>query len=159
MGMIESNSGRREVSVEPNIVPFIDLMSVLIIFLLITAVWTQVSIIQLGTSIYGQKSSEDTLTPLPQSDVPLKLFIKKNGFQLLLGARRIWIPKSGRNYNYKSLTEELKKFKKRYPRKKDAMVSSLDTIKYGFLIEGIDYLLDAGFPEVSVSTEELKGEQ
>ena len=52
MGQISSGGhGKKEVAVELNLVPFIDLMSVLITFLLITAVWTQVSMIQIGNSL------------------------------------------------------------------------------------------------------------
>lgn len=48
MAQIDSGGSKgRAVSVELNLVPFIDLMSVLITFLLITAVWTQVSMIQI----------------------------------------------------------------------------------------------------------------
>ena len=51
----ESSRGR-SVDFELNLVPFIDLMSTCISFLLITAVWTQVSMIQIGSSIYGKKT-------------------------------------------------------------------------------------------------------
>ncbi len=58
MAHIESGGSRgRKTNIELNLVPFIDLMSVLITFLLITAVWTQVSMIQIGSSLYGKKTS------------------------------------------------------------------------------------------------------
>ncbi|MBK7890416.1 MAG: biopolymer transporter ExbD [Bdellovibrionales bacterium] len=55
MAQVEDSGSGRSTNVDVNLVPFIDLMSVLITFLLITAVWTQVSMIQLGSSIYGKK--------------------------------------------------------------------------------------------------------
>ena len=50
MAHISSGGKGRDINTELNLVPVIDLMSVLITFLLITAVWTQVSMIQLGAS-------------------------------------------------------------------------------------------------------------
>jgi biopolymer transport protein ExbD len=55
----DGGGGGRNTTVDLNLVPIIDLMSVCIIFLLITAVWTQVSMIQIGSSIYGKKSTDD----------------------------------------------------------------------------------------------------
>lgn len=68
MAHIESTGGGRKTNLEVNLVPFIDLMSVLITFLLITAVWTQVSMIQIGSSVYGKKSETKTENP-PDVDV------------------------------------------------------------------------------------------
>ena len=59
MAHIEEQGGKTSSVVELNLVPFIDLMSVCIIFLLITAVWTQVSMLQLGSSVYSQQTDAD----------------------------------------------------------------------------------------------------
>ena len=79
MAHIESGSGGRKTSLELNLVPFIDLMSVLITFLLITAVWTQVSMIQIGSSIYGKKSDDQMPKIPPEAEVVLKLEIRAKG--------------------------------------------------------------------------------
>ena len=76
------SSGRKK-NIELNLVPFIDLMSVLITFLLITAVWTQVSMIQIGSSLYGKKSdSQPNPKPPPNADVLLKVDVKEIGYVL-----------------------------------------------------------------------------
>ena len=66
-------SGKNSSVVELNLVPFIDLMSVCIIFLLITAVWTQVSMIQLGSSIYSNKTDDKPIIPPPFAEVVLRV--------------------------------------------------------------------------------------
>ncbi len=80
------NKGGRQRNIELNLVPFIDLMSVLITFLLITAVWTQVSMIQIGSSLYG-KRSEDQPAPIPppNADIVLKVDVKEEGYVLTVG--------------------------------------------------------------------------
>ena len=59
----DGGSGKKEATFDLNLVPFIDLMSVMITFLLITAVWTQVSMIKLGSSIYGKQNTDETPPP------------------------------------------------------------------------------------------------
>ena len=84
MAQVEGSKNGRDPNADLNLVPFIDLMSVLITFLLITAVWSQVSMIQLGSSIYGKKQENQTEPPPPppeMADLPLRLDVKDFGFR------------------------------------------------------------------------------
>ncbi len=152
MAHIDDSRGGRTSNVDVNIVPFIDLMSVLIIFLLITAVWTQVSMIQIGSSVYGQKSKDEAVQPPPRAEIPFKLDIIASGYNILIGKQVINIPKSGADYNIEKLKTEVKKIKEMYPEKVDAIIDMNDQLAYGNLIEGMDALLDSGFPEISIAT-------
>lgn len=155
MAQIEEKSGSRSSNVDVNLVPFIDLMSVLITFLLITAVWSQVSMIQLGSSIYGKKQENQTEpipTPPPYADIPLRLDVKDYGFQLIIGSQRHRINKVGSGYDTAGLQEQLKKVKADYPDKTDAVITVDDEIAYEYLILGMDTLNQSGFPSISVST-------
>ena len=58
---------KKSVDFELNLVPFIDLMSAMISFLLITAVWTQVAKIDVKQT--PNLPSEDTPPPPPHSTV------------------------------------------------------------------------------------------
>lgn len=143
----------RRANVDLNLVPFIDLMSVCIIFLLITAVWTQVSMIQLGSSIYSKKTSEEPVIPPPFSEVVLRVDVLPEGFRLVLGKEKELIPKmSGGNYNKDQLIDDLKKAKAKYPDKIDGVASVRDDVYYKHLIEAMDALLIAGFSQVSITT-------
>ncbi len=144
--------GDREVAVEPNIVPFIDLMSVLIIFLLITAVWSQVSMIQIGSSIYGKRSDDKEVKAPPRAEIPFRLDVQASGFQILIVREKIRIPKNRGEYDEVALLRELKNVKEKYPDKVDAVITVMDSLPYGSLIKGMDGLLQAGFPLISVAT-------
>ena len=144
--------GKRVTNVDLNIVPFIDLMSVLIIFLLITAVWTQVSMIQLGSSIYGKKTAQEEAKPPPKAEIPFRLDVQENGYRIILGRQKTVVPKVESEYDDAKLLEELKKIKELYPEKVDAVITVLDELPYETLIIGMDALLTAGFPQISVST-------
>src|SRR5215468_9660166 len=71
----ESSGGRRSVNLELNIVPFIDVMSCLAAFLLITAVWVNIAQINIqpkgknrDTANVQQDDEHVTLSVLVQSD-------------------------------------------------------------------------------------------
>lgn len=155
MAQIEERNGQggRKSNVDLNLVPFIDLMSVCIIFLLITAVWTQVSMIQLGSSVYSKKTSEEKVTPPPFSEVILRVDVLPEGFRLLVGTDLVQVPKlSDGTYNKDDLVVKLKKVKERYPDKVDGVTSVRDNVYYKHLVEAMDAFLIAGFPQVSITT-------
>jgi biopolymer transport protein ExbD len=153
MAHIESGGGKgRRTSLELNIVPFIDLMSVLITFLLITAVWTQVSMMQIGSSIYGKKTDNQTPTLPQEASVVLKLDIKPSGYILTLGKQVMSLPRLGEDYDEAGLLAQLQRAKQMYPNKQDSVVTMNDELPYERLIRGMDGLLKAGFPQISVAT-------
>lgn len=152
MAHIDDGGNGRSANVDVNIVPFIDLMSVLVIFLLITAVWTQVSMIQLGSSIYGKKTEDVSAEPPPRAEIPFRLDVTPIGYQIVVGRDSMTIPKVNSEYDLMKLKEELKKIKETYPEKIDAVITMNDELAYVHLIDGMDALLQSGFPEVSVAT-------
>ena len=113
MAHIDSGGARgRAVSVELNLVPFIDLMSVLITFLLITAVWTQVSMIQIGSSLYAKNDeSQSPPVPPPKAEIALKVDVKADGYVLTVGTQLISLPKVANEYDMESLTAQLQRVK------------------------------------------------
>ncbi len=149
----DGRGNKRESSFDLNLIPFIDLMSVMITFLLITAVWTQVSMIKLGNSIYGKQNTDDPPPPPPKSDVPFRLDVKEKGYRLVIGQKTYGIGKQQNGeYDEEGLKMQLDKIKKAYPDKVDAVITVEDHLKYDFLIRGMDVLLQSGFPAISVAT-------
>ena len=153
MAHVDDGKGDRSANADVNIVPFIDLMSVLVIFLLISAVWTQVSMIQIGSSIYGQKTSDKDVEPPPRAEIPFRLDITRSGHNILIGRQSNRVPKmTDGKYNLEELGVQLRKIKGIYPDKVDAVITINDELEYMHLISGMDALLQAGFPEISVAT-------
>ena len=147
----EKGASGRTTNVDVNIVPFIDLMSVLIIFLLVSAVWTQVSMIQLGSSLYGKKNQE-VAKPPPRAEIPFRIDIQDFGYRVVFGDESVSIPKRNGRYNTKKLRGELLRVKLEYQEKKDVVLTMSDHLKYKYLIGTMDEILQAGFPEISIAT-------
>ncbi len=143
-------SGGRNKSVELNLVPFIDLMSVLITFLLISAVWTQVSMIQLGASFASPRSDQTTpLKPPALEDLVLRLDIREAGYVLYVGKDIKKIPKIGVEYDKEALVADLSKIKQMYPDKGGIKMAIEDAIVYDHVVAAMDIGLKAGFaPEL-----------
>ncbi len=157
MAHISGNNSESPV-VELNLVPFIDLMSVCIIFLLITAVWIQISMIQLGTSVYAKKIDDEPLPPTqtPHAEVPFRIDVVSQGYKMILGSQVILVPLSERGkYDHEGLTKQLQAVKKVYPDKVDVVITSEDKLLYKHLIMAMDLLLAAGFPQVSITPGEV----
>lgn len=158
MAQVEDKSKGRAMNIEVNLVPFIDLMSCLITFLLITAVWTQVSMIQLGSSIYGKKSeNQEMSTPPPLADIPLRLDVKDFGYRLNIGSDKIQIQKNkDGTYDLERLLAKLKEIKEKYPEKNDGVITVAEELPYDLLITGMDTMIQGGFQTISVSTTEAE---
>ncbi len=154
MAQTEEKGGGRSPNLELNLVPIIDLMSVLITFLLITAVWSQVSMIQLGSSLYSKKNENHAPEPPPPlADIPLRVDVKDSGIRVIIGAETSMIPKAADGkWNYQALGEKLKKIKEKYPEKTDGVITVDEILPYEHLITGMDTMIQSGFQSISVST-------
>ena len=153
MAHIEGGESGRKRNIELNLVPFIDLMSVLITFLLITAVWTQVSMIQIGSSLYGKRNDDQPPpTPPPNADVVLKVDVKPNGYVLTVGREIYSLPLIDQQFDDSGLIAHLERVKQNYPQKVDAVLTVADVMPYEQLIKAMDNCLTAGFSSISVAT-------
>lgn len=151
MAHIDTGSrGGRSSNFELNLVPFIDLMSVLITFLLISAVWTQVSMIQLGASFASPRLDQETpVTPPPLESLVLRLDIKESGYVLFVGKDVRSIPKVNDEYDRQTLRQDLAKVKQMYPDKTGIKLAIEDKIIYDHVVNVMDIGLDSGFsPEL-----------
>lgn len=153
-----------------NLVPFIDLMAVTISFLIMTAVWNQISRLTVSQSGGPGESS-----PLQENkSQPVNLLLTDKGFTLTSGAIAVEIPKTNGVYVYchtsgadrvddkcedHTLVSELRKLKAELPEQRNITVQCDDGVKYNDLVRVIDIcnLKDAAskqpalFPEVAVS--------
>lgn len=154
MGMIEGNSGGRKVAVELNIIPFIDLMSILIVFLLLTAVWIQSSMLNIDSSVYGKKTSDFVTPPKDKNaETPFILSIVSQGYRVKFAGKTQFLKKKYQKYDTEGLLDLLSGFKAKYPNKEDVVLSIADQLAYSEMITGIDVLLTSGFPKISVATQ------
>ena len=155
--MPEEGGKRKKRSLDAviNVVPAIDLLSCCITFLLYTAVWTQISrlqVMQLGTGAPEPTVAEQKQTLL------VTLAMGERGFNLSTSAgSSVDIPTLGRDaegkirFDLKALGDQLKQLKGSFPDAAAITVQAEDTVSYGDLVQVIDSAIGAGLVSVSVS--------
>jgi biopolymer transport protein TolR len=141
--------GKKPLDAAMNLIPFIDLLSCCISFLLITAVWTQLA--RMDVTQKGQSSAGAVDEKPPENVVQLTLFINKDGYTFAKSTGESTdIPKKGEEYDYAKLADTLKDTKTAYPDKNDIMVKSDDDVMYNNIIRTMDVVLSNKFPDVSL---------
>jgi biopolymer transport protein ExbD len=139
-------TGKKAVNADLNLVPYIDLLTCMVAFLLITAVWSQLARLEAHQKGQGQAGEE---TP-PEKIVKLVVVVNGEGFNLVAGDDQQPIPKRGDQYDFEKLGNELKKFKDTHPDKSDIQIASEDTIKFETLVKTMDVALTNRFNDTSL---------
>src|SRR4051812_17446943 len=139
-------SGKKSVNADLNLVPYIDLLTCMVAFLLITAVWSQLARLEAHQKGQGQ-AGEDTP---PEKVFKLVVVVNADGFNLVADQDQQPIPKKGDQYDLEKLAAELKKIKETHADKNDIQVASEDTIKFETLVRTMDVALSARFPDISL---------
>jgi biopolymer transport protein ExbD len=121
-----------------NLTPMMDVLTVLVVFLLITAVFTSLSVMDLNVP---------TNTGGPASNKPnfaIEVIVRKAGLEIANGSSvEAAIPKKDGKYDLKKLSELLLALKAQYPRKEDATVLMEPKIEYDYLIQVMDTIRSA----------------
>lgn len=147
MGM-NGDSGEK-LNIELNLVPFIDLLSSLVLFLLLTAVWVQVS------AINSQIQKKGAASAAKREDEQLSIRLTRAGFELswpnaLTGDEYpTRIPKTGTTFDFSALELRLKKGMAKMP-SMSASVNADDEVDYGAVIKTIDTGKHSGLPTVGL---------
>jgi biopolymer transport protein TolR len=138
--------GKKPLNADLNLVPYIDLLTCMVAFLLITAVWSQLARLEAHQKGQGQ-AGEDTP---PEKVFKLVVLVNDSGFNLVADQDQQPIPKKGDQYDYEKLGDELKKLKDTHADKTDIQVASDDSIKFETLVKTMDTALSSRFPDISL---------
>jgi len=116
-----------------NLTPMMDVFTVLVVFLLITAVFTSITIMDLSvpTSAGGAAANKPNFA--------IEVIVRKSGLEIANGRSvEAAIPKVDGKYDLKKLSEMLVSLKARYPEKEDATVLMEPKVEYDNLIQVMD---------------------
>jgi biopolymer transport protein TolR len=154
-GMPDEGGKRKKKALDAviNVVPAIDLLSCCITFLLYTAVWTQISRLQVQQ--FGSGAPEPQQVD-QQKQLVVTLAVGERGMNLSTSAGLsvdIPVDRAGgaARQDYRALVERLKTLRTEHPETAAVTVSAEDTIAYGDLVQVIDTCVGAGLVSVSVT--------
>jgi biopolymer transport protein ExbD len=160
---------RRRLTKQPgemNITAFMNLMVILVPFLLITAVFTRMTILELNLPPASSSSNET------KQELQLEITIRKDALEV--GDRHSGLIKridNVKGYDYKTLSEVMKQIKSRFPDKLNATILSEPETSYDVLVQVMDAVrvaeaVQAGsvtqaelFPDVSIGDAPVNGKE
>jgi len=151
---------RKHPAVELNITAFMNLMVVLVPFLLMTAVFTHITILDLNLPPPGAKDKQQPKQP------PYELRVTIRGNMLVISDNRLGlikrIPSKGGEHDFARLKQTLKQIKARLPQHSNITILAEQKTSYNDLIRTMDnsrsyraqvdgvWLFAELFPDISI---------
>jgi biopolymer transport protein ExbD len=126
---------------EIDVTTFLNLMVVLVPFLLITAVFSRLTIVELNlpSSAGGATSEADTFR--------VEVIVRDNGIEITNGTSIIAsIPKTDDEYDFQTLSDFMVELKRSYPAHDAASVLMEARIPYDYLIQTMDVVRSVEVP-------------
>jgi biopolymer transport protein ExbD len=150
------------------LVPMIDIFTVLVTFLLMTAVFSRTVVLQLNLPAAQTEFRE------PPPGLQIEVMVRKDLLQVAdrNSGPLATLPNTAAGYNYDGLTEYLKRIKAKFPEKTDAtillesdtpydtLVQVMDRVRVWETKQGLSTVQAEMFPDVSIgdapATDEVK---
>jgi biopolymer transport protein ExbD len=148
MGASVGTNSKGSVDVELNVVPFIDLLSCLTAFLLVTAVWTNLAQINIKPKGIGRDAEKVLQEEIP---VNASILITQNEMWvgLTTGDRR-QIKKETDKHDWAGLEQVLKEFDQMpvFAGRDDIEIGAEDDVVYQDIVSAMDSAIATGFRDV-----------
>lgn len=142
--------GRKSANAELNLVPYIDLLSTLICFLLLTAVYQHISAL---TTEGNNAASSESSTPPDPNKVNFSVSIYTDRIEAQAGKDIVRIPNQSVGPDFPTLLKTLSRWKTKWPDRKDVTLNSDGQAVYKNLIKAMDTLVEAKFDDIGVNTQ------
>ena len=127
---------------EMDITTFLNLMVVLVPFLLITAVFSRITILELNLPTAAGSSAPTKIK------LAIEVIVREKGLEIGNGSRVVArFPKVEEAHDFASLSKHLLEIKRNYPDKTDATVLMEPDIEYELLVHVMDAMRVAEFPQ------------
>jgi len=137
---------------EIDVTTFLNLMVVLVPFLLITAVFSRLTIVELNlpSSAGGASSSEESFR--------VEVIVRENGIEITNGSATIAsIPKQDDEFDFQTLSDFMIALKHEYPEHDAASVLMEAHIPYDYLIQTMDVVRSVEVPIEGGDESEVAG--
>jgi biopolymer transport protein ExbD len=132
------------------LVPMIDIFTVLVTFLLMTAVFSRITIVQLDLPSAAAGPPSDPV-------FRLEVIVRKEGFELTNGTQSIaTIPKVNGEYDLKSLSDLALALKREHPETEAASVLMEPDVRYDYLIQAMDAIRNTEVPAASADAQPVR---
>jgi len=116
-----------------NLTPLMDVFTVLVVFLLITAVFTSITIMELNVPTGAGAAAAG------RPNFSIEVIVRKAGLEIANGRSvEAVIANKDDKYDLEKLSEVLRALKAQYPEKEDATVLMEPKVEYDYLVQVMD---------------------
>ncbi len=132
-----SKGGKKPLDANLNLVPYIDMLMTIMTFLMMTAVWTQIAMLEVQNASGGQAAEQEE--PDPNKPKPITILLTDRAIKVNEeGGEMQEFPSTGNGYDYKAVFNVMDAFKKARPERMEVKIQSEDGVKYEDIVKVID---------------------
>jgi biopolymer transport protein TolR len=142
--------GKKALDAAVNLVPYIDLLMTIMTFLMMTAVWTQIAMLEVQNAQSGPPSEpqEPDKDPIP----PIFVLITDGALKIQEeGGEARDFPKTGDGYDLVGAKTVLEQLKQSRPERVEVKVTAEDSVSYTEIIGVIDTATGVGLTGITLS--------
>jgi biopolymer transport protein ExbD len=133
----QGGKGKKSMDAPINLVPYIDLMTTIITFLMMTAVWTQIASLDVQNASGG--APEDQQEEEKDKPPPIMILIADRAVKVQEeGGELQEFPVVGEGYDFEGISNRLKALKAARPERVEVKVQAEDSVKYSNIVKVID---------------------
>lgn len=139
-----------EQDVDVNLTGVMNIFLILIPFLLLTAAFVRISVLELALPTLEQADARAANTQ-PENIILNKLTVSEDGFELSspqLSFRKLH---KQTEYPFAALAEQLARIKLKHPESQDIIIAPVNSIRYETIIAIMDQCRESGFPNISIT--------
>jgi biopolymer transport protein ExbD len=133
--------------------PIMNVFLILVPFLLLTASFVKLAILEMSLPSLNQNTSSVTQASEEKKPLVLNMLaVRQNGFELKSPTFNFpFIMKKGEQYDFEQLQASLRQIKDKFPDSEDMVIQPEDVIKYDDVVKVMDRCRESGFPNISIS--------
>ena len=153
-----SRPGRRKMQNDLNLVPFIDLFSTLIIFLISTAVWDQLAALKMNLGAQDKATVEAPKEDLKKVTSNVKITVSNLSIELFDEGKiqKIQRATDEEEFDVNALRAFMQGLREKYPQKRDMLVFATDIAVYKDVVVVLDESMAQQFDELIVTGQEQR---
>lgn len=144
---IDHGSKRRQM-VELNLVPFIDFLSCMLAFLMMTATWAEISALEHQQNVGSGEEDFSGVIPPP----PLTIHLTSSGYQIFRTPdQMVTLPGPSEDPQMRRLDQILSEQRMAWPDERLAVLNTDDGVQYGETMAVFDHLRMYGYSEPALA--------
>lgn len=145
-----AKGGKKALDAHINLVPYIDLLMTIMVFLMMTAVWNQIAMLEIQNAQSGppDQPPEEDPDPIP----PIMILMTENTLRIQEeGGEPREFPRGGETYDLEGAKGVLTQLKQARPERVEVKMTAEDGVKYTDIVRVIDLNTGVGLTGMTLS--------